>query len=297
MLDNSSHSTKHGFRLPKTPRLGLGMSSNTHSTQLTPRTLTDGGFKGELKRSEVLETQIREISQTASQAYDKIDDLKTRNNMLEEQVAQQKRLIHNIMGELDTAKDDAEKVESLVSEAREQAKLARQAQAQAEMIAEETQERLKSMLRDSQSSNGSASSGNAANMNANFSNMSLTTRGTPATSVYTSPNSTIEIKKAVQPPCVDGTDVDKVAHENNIIDKQQHCITELRARVKELEVQTDRDDKEYQDTLNRLKSSLLAISANRKFLGSRLEVRDDEEYQRRPKYFGHEEGKTYVLKL
>ncbi|TID30627.1 hypothetical protein CANINC_000782 [Pichia inconspicua] len=68
--------------------------------------LTDNSFRGEQKRAMILEQQLREVSLTASKAYDKVDELKLRNDMLEDQVQQQKQLIETFTQQLEQSKSE-----------------------------------------------------------------------------------------------------------------------------------------------------------------------------------------------
>lgn len=71
--------------------------------------LTDNSFRGEQKRAMILEQQLREVSLTASKAYDKVDELKLRNDMLEDQVQQQKQLIETFTQQLEQSKNEGKK--------------------------------------------------------------------------------------------------------------------------------------------------------------------------------------------
>lgn len=71
---------------------------------LTPRSLTDAGEKGQRKRTELLENQIREISKTASKAYDRVDELEAKNRALEEQLRHQSAIVRRLNEELDEAR-------------------------------------------------------------------------------------------------------------------------------------------------------------------------------------------------
>lgn len=66
--------------------------------------LTDNSFRGEQKRAIVLEEQLRQVSFTASKAYDKLDEVKLQNEMLEDQVVQQKQLLETFTQQLEQAK-------------------------------------------------------------------------------------------------------------------------------------------------------------------------------------------------
>lgn len=91
------------FKLPRTPKTPK-QSTLSHSA-LTP-TLLVPSIQGEKKRTAVLESQLRDLSLTATQAYDEIEDLKLRNSMLQDQVIQQKSIIEALTKELDQASKD-----------------------------------------------------------------------------------------------------------------------------------------------------------------------------------------------
>ncbi|VEU21005.1 DEKNAAC101958 [Brettanomyces naardenensis] len=255
----------------------------------------------------MLENQIREISRTASEAYDQVDDLKTRNGMLEEQVAHQKKVIQDLMIELDQEKNNAKK-----------------AIEEREILEIEMNTRAKGTLRDSQSSGNTtnntsmgtmgtigttATAGTIATVGTMGTLGTIVSRSTPATSVSTSPNSTVDMKQTQQLDIeVQKLNV-QLAHQKGVIDNQRQSISQLRERVSELQSQTDLDTRDYEDTLNKLKSSMLAIRANRKFLGSINGLAEEnarEAYVPKPKDYGQkfsryggntatDTGKTYVI--
>lgn len=89
--------------LPATPKMKLGTFLS--KTPNTP-TLADGSLRGEQKRTHILEQQLKDVSVTASKAYDKVEDLQMQNSMLEEQVNQQKELIYSFTRQLEEVNNE-----------------------------------------------------------------------------------------------------------------------------------------------------------------------------------------------
>lgn len=86
--------------VPASPKVKLGGFSLKPPN--TP-TLTAGSLRGEQKRTGLLEFQLKEVSLTASKAYDKVEDLTLQNKMLEDQVQQQKELLETFARQLEEA--------------------------------------------------------------------------------------------------------------------------------------------------------------------------------------------------
>ena len=89
--------------LPATPKMKFGgfLSKSPN----TP-TLTDGSLRGEQKRTRVLEQQLKDVSLTASKAYDKIEEFQMQNALLEDQVNQQKELILSFTKQLEEVNNE-----------------------------------------------------------------------------------------------------------------------------------------------------------------------------------------------
>lgn len=85
---------------PETPKAPGGLARFTRKIQLTP-TAMDGSLRGEQRRTEILESQLRDVSATAAGAYDEIEELRMRNDMLNEQAVHQKQLIDSLMKQVD----------------------------------------------------------------------------------------------------------------------------------------------------------------------------------------------------
>jgi hypothetical protein len=85
--------------VPATPKMRLSGFLRPPNTP----SLTDGSLRGEQKRTGLLELQLKEVSLTASKAYDKVEDLTMKNNMLQDQVLQQKQLIESFTIQLEEA--------------------------------------------------------------------------------------------------------------------------------------------------------------------------------------------------
>lgn len=96
----SSTNSSTSKLIPATPKMRINDFSL--KAPVTP-TLTDASIKGEQKRTGILEAQLKEVSLTASKAYDQVEDLTLRNNMLEDQVLQQKELIESFTKQLEDA--------------------------------------------------------------------------------------------------------------------------------------------------------------------------------------------------
>lgn len=99
--------------IPATPKMRI--SDFSLKAPVTP-TLTDASLKGEQKRTGILEAQLKEVSLTASKAYDQIEDLTLRNNMLDDQVLQQKQLIESFTQQLEDAFKEKQQFKSFQDE-------------------------------------------------------------------------------------------------------------------------------------------------------------------------------------
>ncbi|ODV86311.1 hypothetical protein CANARDRAFT_22212 [[Candida] arabinofermentans NRRL YB-2248] len=78
-------------------------TSGSEHQELTPRTISNTGLVGETTRSEILAGQLKQVSLTASNAYDKIDEIEYQNTMLVEQVSEQKRMIERLLEQLNVS--------------------------------------------------------------------------------------------------------------------------------------------------------------------------------------------------
>lgn len=101
--------------LPETPKAPGGFARFAKKMQLTPTAL-DGSLRGEQRRTEILESQLRDVSATAASAYDEIDDLRMRNDMLNEQVVKQKDLIDSLMKQNDESNAERQQLMKLHEE-------------------------------------------------------------------------------------------------------------------------------------------------------------------------------------
>lgn len=248
----------------------------------TPRSITDGGFRGEQKRSQMLQNQISDISMTASKAYDQIDDLKTKNEMLMEQVKQHKQMIQQLTVELDGANNKIKETDE-----------------ENEQLNRKLVEMEESQVSEDQSLSDSNN------------NMSIVTRSTPETSLSTSPDSSSELRQNSRLGSVDMRfDTTKrtnivVMQQKETIENQREEIDRLRERVAELESDTGKYYNDYKRSITTLESSMITIKANRKFLCDNMEILGTvkEPYQPRPKvymrnlsgYDGKERGETYIV--
>lgn len=105
---SSSAASTTSKMVPATPKMKIDFS---RKTPVTP-TLTDASARGDQRRMGILEAQLKEVSLTASKAYDQIEDLKLKNSMLEDQVLQQKQLIESFNQQLEEAHNEKKEFKS-----------------------------------------------------------------------------------------------------------------------------------------------------------------------------------------
>ncbi|GMF02417.1 unnamed protein product [[Candida] boidinii] len=81
-------------------------SSSKMSAPPTPNLLTSTGIIGEMKRSHILESQVKDISSKAYIALDKVAELEVENDMLRQQSSEQKTMIMNLMKQINDLEND-----------------------------------------------------------------------------------------------------------------------------------------------------------------------------------------------
>ncbi|GMG20989.1 unnamed protein product [[Candida] boidinii] len=81
-------------------------SASKMSAPPTPNLLTSTGIIGEMKRSHILESQVKDISSKAYIALDKVAELEVENDMLRQQSSEQKTMIMNLMKQISDLEND-----------------------------------------------------------------------------------------------------------------------------------------------------------------------------------------------
>ena len=240
--------------VPATPKMRIGEFSL--KPPVTP-TLTDASLRGEQKRTGILEAQLKEVSLTASKAYDQVEDLTLRNNMLEDQVLQQKQLIESFTQQLEDAARVRQELKSFQELEREKIEIRGQELDTFSKLAQEKEalradlERMKEELQRCKSIIGEK--------NVVLENMSEQHRrevqqlSKQLRSVPTKPQ---VILRAATPT---GDGADKCSQYRDIVDMQKKKIEELEA---ELEVKTD----EYEKSLGEIKNTMLVLKNSQMFL-------------------------------
>lgn len=93
--------------VPATPKNKLATSFASFRSPVTP-SLMDASIRGDQKRTAVLESQLKEISMTASKAYDELDQVKTENSQLQAQLLEQQKNINTLTKQLQQAQQEKE---------------------------------------------------------------------------------------------------------------------------------------------------------------------------------------------
>ncbi|OWB57101.1 hypothetical protein B5S28_g3027 [[Candida] boidinii] len=81
-------------------------SASKMSAPPTPNLLTSTGIIGEMKRSHILESQVKDISSKAYIALDKVAELEVENDMLRQQSSEQKTMIMNLLKQINDLEND-----------------------------------------------------------------------------------------------------------------------------------------------------------------------------------------------
>ncbi len=237
-----------------------------NASETTNKSFVVGEVNKDMRSSIIIQKQIDHMNKN-SRIFDDVESLRTENNMLHEQVAQQKSFIERLTTEL-----DFEKKENM------------QWKEKNEQLEKSLADATRSDLRDSQSSSSVSN------------NISLLLQNTPETSVSTTPDS-YESKEPLQQQSMkrasqiymtqDRVPAIPLTKEMNttilhtqqsvLIESQRQTIGQLKKRVSELELQTRKGSAEREQSLNMLHTSMLAIKANRNFIGSSSSLISDEE--------------------
>lgn len=232
--------------------------------------LTDNSFRGEQKRAMVLEQQLREVSLTASKAYDKVDELKLQNDMLEDQVQQQKQLIETFTQQLEQAKHDKIKVQEFhdteikhqLEESSKKSNIISKLEHEKDMLTKENDslrseiEKLKKMYNDEANILNSKIADNAKKMTKESSAQSLIADGSPS--------------------------------------NYKEIIKSLKQRIAELEDSLESKSESYENNILLLKSTMNVLNRNQVILNSeyRHSSMTDSDDQN---ILDKGDGSTYIL--
>lgn len=232
--------------------------------------LTDNSFRGEQKRAMVLEQQLREVSLTASKAYDKVDELKLQNDMLEDQVQQQKQLIETFTQQLEQAKHDKIKVQEFhdteikhqLEESSKKSNIISKLEHEKDMLTKENDslrseiEKLKKMYNDEANILNCKIADNAKKMTKESSAQSLIADGSPS--------------------------------------NYKEIIKSLKQRIAELEDSLESKSESYENNILLLKSTMNVLNRNQVILNSeyRHSSMTDSDDQN---ILDKGDGSTYIL--
>lgn len=232
--------------------------------------LTDNSFRGEQKRAMVLEQQLREVSLTASKAYDKVDELKLQSDMLEDQVQQQKQLIETFTQQLEQAKHDKIKVQEFhdteikhqLEESSKKSNIISKLEHEKDMLTKENDslrseiEKLKKMYNDEANILNSKIADNAKKMTKESSAQSLIADGSPS--------------------------------------NYKEIIKSLKQRIAELEDSLESKSESYENNILLLKSTMNVLNRNQVILNSeyRHSSMTDSDDQN---ILDKGDGSTYIL--
>lgn len=256
--------------IPATPKMKINDFSL--KPPVTP-TLTDASIKGEQKRTGILEAQLKEVSLTASKAYDQVEDLTLRNNMLEDQVLQQKELIESFTKQLEDAtkekndfnsfKDNVmkEKLEehnndsSLINELRENNNTLKSE-------IDELKSKLKEfekLVNEKESTNKNLKENHEKeieNNNILIKQLQLDLQ-----------NQTPPITPKEQDFQKSSNDIEPIIENNNDININYiDIIKSQKKRIEELENELHSRTKNYENSLNEIKNSVLILNSNQIYL-------------------------------
>lgn len=264
--------------MPATPRGKVGTFSLTGAN--TP-TLTDGSLRGEQKRYVMLEQQLREVSLTASKAYDKIDDLKMKNGMLEDQVVQQKQLIETFTKQLEQSNAEMQEMKRAQLENVRKERIDRDKKA--EMVSalvhekdllvlenerlEREVERLRQMYNDN----------SAAVQQRQAETAAAARRSTPSTPFVPGPPATVRTPQ-------------------HVVGEYQSIIQSLEQRIRELEQQAEAKNVDYEHSLSTLKNTMIVLNNNKMFFNKKPDPgSSDYDLLVDDDVFARDDGDTYVL--
>lgn len=241
--------------VPATPKMRIGDFSL--KPPVTP-TLTDASLRGEQKRTGILEAQLKEVSLTASKAYDQVEDLTLRNNMLEDQVLQQKQLIESFTQQLEDAarvrqelnlfqeQESRKKTEERGQDSETLSRLVHEKEALRADL-----ERMREELQQCRSILGEKDAALAdmkVQHRKEVQQLNMQLQSAPA-------KPQVILRPAT--PTRDGEE--KCSQYRGIVDMQKQKIEELEA---ELEVKTD----EYEKSLGEIKNTMLVLKNSQMFL-------------------------------
>lgn len=225
--------------------------------QLTP-TAMDNSARGEQRRTEQLQTQLREVSATAASAYDELDELRTRNEMLNEQVVQQKRLIDDLSGQLEEAAGEKRQLKQFHEE---QLRQSLQSQDNSELVKQKNQAELElKRLRMEFKSFKELAKHNQKRLSQQQPQLQLS-KETDVQQVQTPPaGDEIEIGAYIDNRKI--TDID--ANET----QREITITGLLRRVRQLELQLETNAHEYEQSLASVRNTILVMRESKQLLSA-----------------------------
>lgn len=240
--------------VPATPKMKIGEFSL--KPPVTP-TLTDASLRGEQKRTGILEAQLKEVSLTASKAYDQVEDLTLRNQMLQDQVLQQKQLIESFTKQLEDAARVRQELKSLQES--DMRKMIRERSQESDVVSrlthdkESLQQELASMKEEVLKCKDIICE----------KEMLLQKVRTQYQREIQEKNAQLEIAQA-KPQVILKRAASEVVNEDEsryrgIVDTQKKKIAELEA---ELEIKTN----EYERTLGEMKNTMLVLKNSQMFL-------------------------------
>lgn len=240
--------------VPATPKMKIGEFSL--KPPVTP-TLTDASLRGEQKRTGILEAQLKEVSLTASKAYDQVEDLTLRNQMLQDQVLQQKQLIESFTKQLEDAARVRQELKSLQES--DMRKMIRERSQESDVVSrlthdkESLQQELASMKEEVLKCKDIICE----------KEMLLQKVRTQYQREIQEKNAQLEIAQA-KPQVILKRAASEVVNEDEsryrgIVDTQKKKIAELEA---ELEMKTN----EYERTLGEMKNTMLVLKNSQMFL-------------------------------
>lgn len=274
--DNNMSDT---LMVPATPKTKMRRSGFLKAP-VTP-TLTDASYRGEQKRAVVLQSQLQEVSLTAAKAYDQIADLKMKNNMLEDQVIQQKQLLDKLMKQLDQANLDKQQLKTLydqevntkVENLQKKSVIEENTQKHnndADMIEQLKSEKngllnkvslLETEVLDLKTT--------VKQKNSYIENEKLKSKESIEKGNESYNNNTVNIKtrgdenfKSLPEPTLNNLSIAS----NDEIQNYKDCISKLEKEVTELKEEKELKDMEYEDSLSILKNTVKIMKENSSFL-------------------------------
>lgn len=247
---------------PATPKNPGGLARFARKIQLTPTAL-DGSLRGEQKRTEILESQLRDVSTTAANAYDEIDELRMRNDMLNEQVVQQKSLIDSLMNQVDESNAEKkqlklfheDQLKNNLKDHSHDGKILEEIKKEKNQMGMELT-RLKAELKgyknlyEQELSRNLNSEKEEAEEEKNISD-----------DIFSKPET--DFSSISVPNYIDNIKINDI-NENQ--EQKQITITGLMKRVRQLELQLEANTNEYETSLSNMRNTIMIIRDSKEFL-------------------------------